>query len=366
MRCQVTGSTPLSQPAHGPVSGGRRRASRAATLGVPRLARGSMSSACHPVTPVAAQRAVAVPDAPAARPREAGWVAPISRVGSPRRRRGGVRVVNPSVRPAGDGRPAVNLVRMAPDRHDHGRRVARWETRSEIPMLGFALAFAVAYVWPVLDRRMEPGLAGFLHTVAWTVWVVFALDFVVRVALARRRVRYVVRHWYDVALVVLPLLRPLRVLRVLAFVRIINRSAVGGLIGRVGVYAAGTAALALGLGAVAVLDAERNAPGATITGIGDALWWACTTVTTVGYGDLYPVTTEGRLIAVALMFVGIALVGAVTASFAAWLVSAIEGERAAARVAEEGAGPLPSPSDPGTPSPSPPSSSGGRAAGPSG
>jgi voltage-gated potassium channel len=85
--------------------------------------------------------------------------------------------------------------------------------------------------------------------------------------------------------------------------------------------------MSVGLGAVTVLDAERNAPGANITSFGDALWWASTTVTTVGYGDRYPVTTEGRLIAVGLILVGIGLVGAVTASVATWIVSRVQREQ---------------------------------------
>ena len=79
--------------------------------------------------------------------------------------------------------------------------------------------------------------------------------------------------------------------------------------------------MAVGLGAIAVLDAEQDADGANITTFGDALWWASTTVTTVGYGDRFPVTTSGRLVAVALMLVGIAAIGAITAGVAAWLVS---------------------------------------------
>jgi hypothetical protein len=84
----------------------------------------------------------------------------------------------------------------------------------------------------------------------------------------------------------------------------------------VSTYVAGVAVMSIGLGAIAALDVEQDAPEANITGIGDALWWATTTVTTVGYGDRYPVTTEGRIIAVALMLVGVAVVGAVTGSVA--------------------------------------------------
>jgi voltage-gated potassium channel len=130
-----------------------------------------------------------------------------------------------------------------------------------------------------------------------------------------------------VALVVLPFLRPLRLLRLLAFARVLNRSVAGSLVGRVSTYVLGVAIVAVGLGALAVLDSEQNARGANITNYGDALWWACTTVTTVGYGDHFPITTEGRLVAVALMIVGIAMVGAVTASVAAWMIGQVERER---------------------------------------
>jgi voltage-gated potassium channel len=88
--------------------------------------------------------------------------------------------------------------------------------------------------------------------------------------------------------------------------------------------------MAVGLGAVAVLDAEQDVQDANITSLGDALWWAATTVTTVGYGDRYPVTTTGRVIAICLMILGIALVGAVTASIAAWFVSSLKTEESAA------------------------------------
>ena len=122
------------------------------------------------------------------------------------------------------------------------------------------------------------------------------------------------------------MLRPLRLLRLLAFARILNRSAVGSLVGKVSAYVGGTALMALGLGAIAVLDAEQDAPGANITTFGDALWWSATTVTTVGYGDHFPVTTTGRFVAVALMLVGIACIGAITAGVAAWLVAQVEAD----------------------------------------
>jgi voltage-gated potassium channel len=205
-------------------------------------------------------------------------------------------------------------------------KVERWERNSEIPLLLLALSFLVAYAWPVMDPRLDPDLRTFLTIVSWTVWVAFAVDFAVRIALAEERRAYAVRHWYDVALIALPMLRPLRVLRLLAFARVLNRSAAGSLVGQVSTYVVGVAVTSIFLGAVAVLDAEQGAPHANITSFGDALWWSCSTVFTVGYGDRYPVTTEGRFIAVALMVVGIAMVGAITAAVAAWLVAQVQHE----------------------------------------
>ena len=72
-----------------------------------------------------------------------------------------------------------------------------------------------------------------------------------------------------------------------------------------------------------MLDAERNAVGAKITTFPDALWWSATTVTTVGYGDTVPVTGAGRLVAVGLMVGGIALLGAVTATLASWIIQRV-------------------------------------------
>jgi voltage-gated potassium channel len=75
---------------------------------------------------------------------------------------------------------------------------------------------------------------------------------------------------------------------------------------------------------VAEVDAERGEPGSNISDdFGDALWWAATTMTTVGYGDHFPVSTTGRVVAVGLMIGGIALLGVVTATFASWLLDRV-------------------------------------------
>jgi voltage-gated potassium channel len=77
---------------------------------------------------------------------------------------------------------------------------------------------------------------------------------------------------------------------------------------------------------LAILETERSHPGSKINTLGDAVWWSLETVTTVGYGDVPPVTGKGRLIAVELMIGGISLVGLVTASLTSWIVERVAQE----------------------------------------
>ena len=127
--------------------------------------------------------------------------------------------------------------------------------------------------------------------------------------------------------------RQLRALRLVTVISVLNRQLRDDVRGRVAVYVASTVTLVGFVAAIAVLDAERDAPDASITTFGDAVWWTLTTISTVGYGDRYPVTLEGRCVAAALMVAGIALLGVVTASIASWFVENLR--RAGEQVAED-------------------------------
>lgn len=137
------------------------------------------------------------------------------------------------------------------------------------------------------------------------------------------RRRFIRSNLLDLVVVALPILRPLRLLRLVTLLSVLNRKAGSSLRGRVLTYVAGAAGLVIFVAALAVLDAERRNPDANILSFPDALWWAATTVTTVGYGDRYPMTGEGRLIAVGLMIAGIAIIGVITAAFASWLLERV-------------------------------------------
>ncbi|MEU7577732.1 potassium channel family protein [Streptomyces sp. NPDC041068] len=199
-------------------------------------------------------------------------------------------------------------------------RQARWERRAEFPLAVASLLFLAAYAVRVLAHGLSPAWREACMVVALGAWAAFAVDYAVRWRLSGQRLRFVRTHWLDTVVLVLPLLRPLRIVHVYEAVQRRRARPRLTLHARVMAYA-GLAALLIGFaGALTVYDQERGARGATIETFGDAVWWTCATLTTVGYGDVAPVTPVGRLAAVGLMGCGLVLLGAVTGSFSSWLL----------------------------------------------
>ncbi len=201
---------------------------------------------------------------------------------------------------------------------DNWLRLTRW------PLTVVALVFLAAYSVQVI---VDPAGTGYLVTeaVLWITWALFAIDYVVLLLLAKSRGRWFATHLFDLAVVVLPMLRPLRLLRVVTLLNVLQRSAAAAFRGRVILYAATASALLVYVAALAVLDAERG-QGGQINDFQSAIWWAFVTITTVGYGDYFPVTLAGRFVAVGVMIGGIALIGIVTATLASWIVERVSEE----------------------------------------
>ena len=214
-----------------------------------------------------------------------------------------------------------------PTEDSPGTRLRAWERATEWPLTGAAIVFLGAYAWEVLTNA-QGGAKNAAELVIDAVWALFGVDYLVRLALAPSRGRWFLHHLPDLAVIALPILRPLRLLRLVTLVGIMQRSAGTALRGRITLYTAGSAALLIFTSALATLDAERDEPGSSIRTFGQALWWALTTITTIGYGDTFPVSTEGRFIAALLMIGGVALIGVVTATLASWIVSLVEEENA--------------------------------------
>ena len=199
----------------------------------------------------------------------------------------------------------------------------RYEELSQWPLVAVAVLFVAAYAWGVLRPDLPGWVLAALDAVTVVAWPVFLADYALRLALAEHRWRFVRENWVDGLAVLLPLLRPLRIISLVRVARVLDRRLTTTLHGRVAAYVSATAALVVFMASLAAYDAERGTPGASITGYGDAVWWALTTITTVGYGDEYPVTPEGRLVAVLLMVGGVALLGVVTAAVASWFVQRV-------------------------------------------
>ena len=179
------------------------------------------------------------------------------------------------------------------------------------------------------------GVRNLAAALNWIVWLAFCAEYLGKLALAPARLDYVRRAWFDLLIIALspPFLVPnalegaraVRALRLLRFVR----AAAAAMIGlkeaaeafrhRRFHYVALTAIVVVGLGAIGIFAVERG-DNKSIATIGDAFWWAIVTTTTVGYGDVSPVTTEGRLIAVALMVLGIGFIGVLTATITSFFL----------------------------------------------
>jgi voltage-gated potassium channel len=199
-------------------------------------------------------------------------------------------------------------------------RLRAWERRTGGSLTVLGVLFLVAYAVPIL----APDLPRTWHVLAEAAeiitWIVLGVDFVIRVRLAADRRRFLRTHVFDLIVLALPLLRPLRALRLVAIVLVVHRRAASATRLRLSTYVGGTALLLVFVASLAVLDAERRSPDANIGSYFDALWWTMTTLSTVGYGDHYPTTVEGRVMAMVLMVCGVGLLGFITGSLASWFI----------------------------------------------
>jgi voltage-gated potassium channel len=215
--------------------------------------------------------------------------------------------------------------------NDKGEAFQRFSRAVDGPLMVLALAMIPLIVVPLV-ADLSPGQARAVLAVDYLIWAAFAVEYVVKLYLAPQRWRFVKANIPDLVIVVVPMLRPLRVLRSARLLRLLGLArvvafAVEGLqetrevLRRRGLSWVLLIVLALNLVAAAlVLTFERGMTNGNIHSYPDALWWAVTTITTVGYGDRFPMSPAGRGVAVVLMVSGIALFGVITASIAAYFV----------------------------------------------
>lgn len=195
---------------------------------------------------------------------------------------------------------------------------SKWIEKSSIPLAILGLVYLAAYSFQVLMSDNQV-LVDSLEILSQIIWGVFAIDLVLRLIASKSFVYFLKSSWLEIFTLSLPFLRALRVFRAVMAIRGI-KGFVQNRVNATGAYIVMLVPLTWFTGAVAVLDAESSNPDALITNLRESLWWSLATITTVGYGDKYPTTVEGQLVAAVLMLTGIALFSAGAGIFASWIL----------------------------------------------
>jgi voltage-gated potassium channel len=204
----------------------------------------------------------------------------------------------------------------------------------ELLMLGLC-AYVLLALAAMTFFRLDESVIQVLEYVDAGVCVLFLTDFCVQYARAESKLRFLRWGWIDLVSSIPTLgwlrwgrlarvVRTLRLLRGVKSVKTFAEVLSSRRADSAFAVAAFVAVLTVVFSSVAVWHFERDHPAANIRTAEDALWWACVTITTAGYGDRYPVTTEGRIAAVIAMTVGVGLFGTFTAFVAQWFIQPSE------------------------------------------
>ena len=200
-------------------------------------------------------------------------------------------------------------------RHDLVDRIERL-TRFPLTLVGITwLVIGISVVTRNVRGSASVGLVGSL----FGLWAILLVEYLVRLVVTPDRRGYVRRRWVEPLTVAVPVLQGWHIVGIERMTVLLQEGVlrVETILKHHGLFRVLIAAAAtLFLGAWLVLLCEENARGSNIHNYPDAVWWAIVTVTTVGYGDRFPVTGGGRTVAVILMLVGIGLIGVLTATVA--------------------------------------------------
>ncbi len=195
--------------------------------------------------------------------------------------------------------------------NDPSGRLAAYEARTQTPLDLLALATLWIVVVPYTDFSTAHDVRSVVLVFQGAVRVVYGIDIAIRSYLARRHLHYLLTHPLGIVAVILP---PVRVIFSLRLVRSVFRR------GHLPRFLVAATVLVLN-GAIIVYLVERHAPHSNIHTLGESVWWSVVTVTTVGYGDYYPVTVSGRITSCFIMGIGLLTLAVITAQVASSFVS---------------------------------------------
>ena len=202
--------------------------------------------------------------------------------------------------------------------HDISKReelLHRIERITELPLLVLSFAMIPLLIGPLI-WKLSPSEESVFLNLDWFIWAIFVVDMGIKLVIAPHRLAYVRRHWLEVLVVVVPFFRPLRIIRIFIF----GSRAWVGMRRLINVDFLLVYGIGLVIIAATVVASVEGGENASIQSFPDALWWAVVTITTVGYGDMVPVTAVGRAVGFILMLGGIAFFSGLTANFASFLV----------------------------------------------
>ena len=201
------------------------------------------------------------------------------------------------------------------------KNLAAWEERSSRPMFVASVLYLLAFAAPIMSTRIQEPYDGYLNIIQMILWGLFAADYCVRLYLAPRRLYFITHNLMNLAIVLLP------AWRIVSFLAMIHLTANRQYkrLSELAVKLFGYTAIFIIMFALAIYSVESPEPGAMIRDLPTAYWWTFTTLATVGYGDVYPITGIGRVIAVVVMLYGVGMVAVATGALASWIIEKIGG-----------------------------------------
>jgi voltage-gated potassium channel len=188
------------------------------------------------------------------------------------------------------------------------------------PTLVLSLIYTLAFIYPVYHYPTPSALKSFCTWTNHIVWGIFVADYLVMFYLAPRKKKFFRAHIFELILVALPFVRMLRPLRAIMFIGQAGFRSRRQLIKNLWWVVLLASFLMIIIMGAAILDIERTVPNSNIKTPSDAVWWAFVTITTVGYGDKFPISTEGRLVAGFLILFGVLMMATITGAAAAWIL----------------------------------------------
>ena len=201
------------------------------------------------------------------------------------------------------------------------KNLAAWEERSSTPMFVASVLYLLAFAAPIMSTRIQEPYDGYLNILQLILWGLFAADYCIRLYLAPRRLYFITHNLMNLAIVLLP---AWRIVSFLAMIHLTTNRQYKRL-SELAVKLFGYTAIFIIMFALSIYSVESSEPGAMIRDLPTAYWWMFTTLATVGYGDVYPVTGIGRVIAVIVMLYGGGLVAVATGALASWIIEKIGG-----------------------------------------